>query len=64
MMYKCAQCGEEFEGAWSDEEAKAEATRNFPGVDFQNKNEADPLMPVIVCDDCYKEIMGPSLVTQ
>ncbi len=43
----CAQCDELYNKGWSDEEAKAEATVRFSGVSDL----------VLVCDDCYKEIM-------
>lgn len=50
--YTCAMCGNTYTKAWSDEEAKAELEENFP--DF----EADACD--IMCDDCYKRVMGGS----
>lgn len=44
----CAECGFTFEPSWSDEEAKAEAARNYPGL--------RPEEAAVVCDNCFKEI--------
>ena len=51
--YTCADCGGTFTKGWSDAAAVAEAEREFgvKGADTQ------PDM-AIVCDDCYKLIMG------
>ena len=49
--YKCGACGGVFEKGWSDEEAQAEADAAFS----QESLGSDP---AIVCDDCYKTIMG------
>ena len=57
--FLCAKCGGEFEKGVSDEEARAEAKHNFPAIDFDIVDESDPAMPVLICDDCYKAIMGP-----
>ena len=46
--YKCANCGETFEEAWSDEEAKKEAADLFPGV--------PQACMEVVCDDCWKKM--------
>jgi hypothetical protein len=47
--FTCAECGGTFEKAWSDEEARAEADENF----------GDELVdPVVVCDDCYQEMVA------
>ena len=46
--YRCALCQEVFTKGWSDEEAKAEAEENFPGL-----AEGDACL---VCDDCYKRL--------
>lgn len=50
--YKCANCGGEFEKVenWTEEEAQKERAQNGWG-DMPDKEM------VIVCDDCYKEIM-------
>ena len=47
--FTCAICNGEFEKGWSEEEAEAELSKNFPGF---NKEECDQ-----VCDDCYKKFM-------
>lgn len=47
--YKCAACGGVFEQEWTEEEAQAEAVRDFPGMDTQDPNQS-----AMVCDDCYK----------
>jgi hypothetical protein len=47
--FKCDQCGEVFNKAWTDEEAWAEAE--------PLKDEIDKYGLVTVCDDCYKIIM-------
>lgn len=52
-QYRCAQCRGVFEKGWSDEEAAAEADDNFPGL-----MTADPGERAVVCDDCYKAMMG------
>jgi DNA-directed RNA polymerase subunit RPC12/RpoP len=49
--YQCAQCGGIFEKEWTDEEARAEMKENK----FDAILEKDMC---IVCDDCYKKIMG------
>lgn len=43
-MYKCHICAEEFEKAWSDEDAKKEFHERFPDGDIKDA--------VIVCDRC------------
>ena len=48
--YRCAICGGIFEKGQSEEAAQEEMKHNFPDVD---KEDCD-----MVCDDCYKEIMG------
>lgn len=51
--YKCAECGETFEKwsdeEWSDEKAIAEAEAVLGIYDEENM--------VMVCDDCYQQIM-------
>jgi hypothetical protein len=47
--YRCAQCKLVFEKGWSEEEAHAEAEKNFGAW--------SPSMAV-VCDDCYNKMMG------
>ncbi len=49
--YTCSECGGTFECGRPDEEAHAEALRNF------GKRGDHPSM-AIVCDDCYKAIMA------
>ena len=49
--YTCEDCGGTFEARRPDAEAQAEAVRNF-GV------RGDEPGMAIVCDDCYREIMG------
>lgn len=46
--YTCANCGRTFNKGWSDEEAEAEAVEAFGAV---------PDDPVLLCDDCYEELM-------
>lgn len=47
--YTCAECGKTFTTAWSDEEANAEAAKNFPTMPIEEM--------AVVCDDCYRAIM-------
>lgn len=47
--YKCSACGGVFEKAWTDEEAQTEYAQTF---DNNTENQ------VIVCDDCYNQIMN------
>lgn len=53
--YRCAQCEEiwkkEISDEWSDEKAKEEYKKNFP--------ELPDVEKVLICDDCYQEIMKP-----
>lgn len=49
--YTCAHCGGTFEAGWSDEEARAEFEKNWPGEPF------DPDLPQ-VCDDCYRMMVA------
>jgi len=51
--FTCARCGETHDKGWSDAEAAAEAQENFPGIDITDPDEAG-----VVCDDCYKYLMG------
>ena len=46
--YTCANCLENYEYGWSEEEASAEFSKMFPE---DNIEDAD-----IVCDDCYKAL--------
>jgi len=48
--YTCAMCGGTFEKAWSDDEARAEFAEEFP--------EASGDDAEVVCDDCYRQMMG------
>lgn len=49
--FKCEQCGEVFEKAWSDAEAHLEQMANGFG-DLMPEDRAT------VCDDCYEAIMA------
>lgn len=51
FIYTCANCGEEFESGWSNEEAMEEYKKNFPWS-AELRVETD-----LVCDDCYKKMM-------
>lgn len=55
--FTCANCGETYEKAWSDEEAAAEAAELFPSLDITDPEEAP-----VVCDSCFKHIMGRAQV--
>ena len=46
MMLRCEKCGHEFEPCDTEEEARAEQHRLFPGVP-----DAEC---ALVCDDCFK----------
>lgn len=48
--YKCANCLEEFDAGWSDEEASVEFNQDFSGFDIADAE--------VVCDDCYKEMVA------
>lgn len=50
--FLCANCGKTFERGWSDEEAQAEAESLIPADQFEESGTA------VVCDDCFKAIMG------
>ena len=52
VIYKCEACGKEFEGAWTDEEADAEAKKNF-GVSAASRRGD----MAVVCDECYCKLM-------
>lgn len=47
--FTCSQCGDTFPKGWSDEGAAAERDELWAGV--------DPADCVIVCDDCFKEML-------
>ncbi len=51
--FTCANCGGQFarDEDWSDEDAVAEAVSRLPAEHFQDGI-------AVVCDDCYKAIMG------
>ncbi len=51
-LYKCEICGGIYERGWTEEEATEEAKKH--GWDVGE----DPDSYVIVCDDCYKKVMG------
>ena len=48
--YRCTMCGNIYQFAWSDEEAKEEA------VEYYGKEMAENDHPSIVCDDCYEMV--------
>ncbi len=47
--YQCAHCCGIYEKDWPDEEALEEHDQNFPGASHKTM--------VVVCDDCYKEMI-------
>lgn len=47
--YKCFSCGEVFIGGWTDQEAREEQQKNFPG-------KPDSEMEV-VCETCFQKVM-------
>lgn len=53
-QFKCSACGGVFDKTRSDEEAMADAEQVF-GEELH----AGGLPPAVVCDDCYRAIMGP-----
>ena len=48
--YTCSACGHTFLKSQTDEEAFEEFNDSFPDEDIEEG--------VLVCDDCYNEIMG------
>lgn len=52
VKFTCANCGGEFEKSWSDEEAAAEAASLIPAEQFEESGTA------VVCDDCFRAIIG------
>lgn len=46
--YQCAACGEVYEKGWTDEDAASE----------REENGWSSLECEVVCDDCYKMMMG------
>jgi hypothetical protein len=50
-QYRCAWCGNVYDlernEDWSEEKARAEKERDFPGVPMEQC--------VVVCDDCYQK---------
>lgn len=49
--YTCSACRNEYEKGWTDAEATEEVKTNF-GEGFSKEN-CD-----VVCEDCYRKIMG------
>lgn len=49
-QYECENCGETFESEWTEEEAIAEAKKNF-GDDWDMSDKCS------ICDDCYNTLM-------
>lgn len=47
--FTCSLCGGSFTVAWTDEQARAEAAENFPGVSVDQM--------AVVCDVCFREVM-------
>jgi len=47
-QYRCDACGGVFDKGWSDDEAAAELSENFPGFTPEDSG--------IVCDSCYKQM--------
>lgn len=54
--YTCAQCGETFNKIVTDEEAWQETEKLFGTRDIED--------PIVICDDCFLAIFGPSRNTQ
>ena len=54
--FTCESCGDTLPKGWTDEEAAAEAEELFPGI-----NVTDPAEAGVVCDACYRHIMGRAL---
>ena len=54
--YQCAMCGGIFETEWTDEEAIEELHEAFGEVMVDDCE--------IVCDDCYKKIMGDDVMDE
>jgi uncharacterized protein with PIN domain len=48
--FRCCECGEIFENAWSEEEAQSEVEQKF-GLTFTEQNCAT------MCEDCYRKFM-------
>lgn len=51
--FHCANCKKNFmitDRAWTEEDARAEAARNFPGLRKEEQAQ--------VCDDCFKELVA------
>lgn len=53
--YKCDICKNVYQKGWSNEEAKKECEESFGVGSSSNENNG------IVCDDCYNDIIKPSL---
>lgn len=49
--YECANCHAHFHKEWTDEEAAQEFEQKFG-------RKPDPESEVLVCDDCYKILIG------
>lgn len=49
--YRCAACGGVFKKGWSDEEAREEAAKIFPGLDTHDEEQS-----CLVCDDCFRQM--------
>lgn len=53
-QFRCSACGGVFDKGRTDEAAMAEAEQIF-GEELH----AGGLAPAVVCEDCYRSIMGP-----
>jgi hypothetical protein len=48
-MVKCEVCGREWEPANTDQQAREEFERDYPGLDFKDV--------AILCDPCWQEFL-------
>ncbi len=48
--FECESCGQTFECGWTEEEQRAEAAINFPGLPEEDA--------ATICDDCFHDIMA------
>lgn len=55
-LFRCEGCGAEFEKAWTEEEARAEAAASFPSVPASKMAQ--------VCDDCYQQLVRNGMPTR
>lgn len=50
--YTCEICKGTFIEGWSEEEAQAEMLQNFGPIPDHDR--------AVICDECYKELFGPT----